>query len=131
MSPMTMTEDLFTQPHLADRHREQTDPILQLENINVSFDGFKALTNLSLNIGIGELRCVIGPNGAGENDADGCHYRQNQTAKRSGVLRSAHRSDQTRSGAHRAVRHWPQIPEADCLRSADRIRKSGDRAENQ
>ncbi|QUT15695.1 urea ABC transporter ATP-binding protein UrtD [Rahnella inusitata] len=66
MSPMTMTEDLFTQPHLADRHREQTDPILQLENINVSFDGFKALTNLSLNIGVGELRCVIGPNGAGK-----------------------------------------------------------------
>lgn len=63
---MTMTEDLFTQPQRADRHREQTDPILQLENINVSFDGFKALTNLSLNIGVGELRCVIGPNGAGK-----------------------------------------------------------------
>lgn len=66
MDPLNMTEDLFTRPQLADRHREQTDPILQLENINVSFDGFKALTNLSLNIGVGELRCVIGPNGAGK-----------------------------------------------------------------
>ncbi|CNE38692.1 putative ABC transport ATP-binding subunit [Yersinia nurmii] len=59
-------EPLFTRQHLADRYRELTDPILQLENINVSFDGFKALTNLTLNIGVGELRCVIGPNGAGK-----------------------------------------------------------------
>ncbi len=40
--------------------------ILSLEDINVSFDGFKALTNLSLYIGVGELRCIIGPNGAGK-----------------------------------------------------------------
>ena len=30
-----MTEQLFTQPHPADRHRQQTDPVLLLENINV------------------------------------------------------------------------------------------------
>lgn len=59
-------ESLFTRQHMTDRYREQTDPILMLENINVSFDGFKALTDLSLNIGVGELRCVIGPNGAGK-----------------------------------------------------------------
>ena len=40
--------------------------ILTLEDINVSFDGFKALTNLTLYIGVGELRCIIGPNGAGK-----------------------------------------------------------------
>ncbi|WP_372867382.1 ABC transporter ATP-binding protein, partial [Pseudomonas sp.] len=40
--------------------------ILTLEDINVSFDGFKALSNLSLYIGVGELRCIIGPNGAGK-----------------------------------------------------------------
>ncbi|MFS2222908.1 urea ABC transporter ATP-binding protein UrtD [Pantoea sp. B65] len=61
-----MTEQLFTQPQLADRHRQQSDPILQLSAINVSFDGFRALTDLSLSIGVGELRCVIGPNGAGK-----------------------------------------------------------------
>lgn len=61
-----MTDQLFTQPHPADRHRQQTDPVLQLENISVTFDGFKALTDLSLQIGVGELRCVIGPNGAGK-----------------------------------------------------------------
>jgi len=41
-------------------------PILYLENITVSFDGFKALNNLSLYIDEGELRCIIGPNGAGK-----------------------------------------------------------------
>src|SRR5690606_37661375 len=39
--------------------------ILSLEDICVSFDGFKALTDLNLYIGVGELRCIIGPNGAG------------------------------------------------------------------
>ena len=40
--------------------------ILYLEDISVSFDGFKALNNLSLAIDAGELRCIIGPNGAGK-----------------------------------------------------------------
>ena len=40
--------------------------ILYLEDITVVFDGFKALNNLSLDIGVGELRCIIGPNGAGK-----------------------------------------------------------------
>ncbi len=40
--------------------------ILSLEDINVSFDGFKALRDLTLYIGVGELRCIIGPNGAGK-----------------------------------------------------------------
>jgi len=40
--------------------------ILYLEDISVSFDGFKALNNLNLYIEDGELRCIIGPNGAGK-----------------------------------------------------------------
>jgi urea transport system ATP-binding protein len=40
--------------------------ILYLEDITVSFDGFKALNRLNLAIDVGELRCVIGPNGAGK-----------------------------------------------------------------
>ena len=40
--------------------------ILYLDAISVVFDGFKALNNLSLDIGVGELRCIIGPNGAGK-----------------------------------------------------------------
>ncbi|HLD65307.1 MAG TPA: urea ABC transporter ATP-binding protein UrtD [Pseudomonas sp.] len=40
--------------------------ILTLEDISVSFDGFKALNALNLYIKAGELRCIIGPNGAGK-----------------------------------------------------------------
>jgi urea transport system ATP-binding protein len=40
--------------------------ILYLDDITVSFDGFRALNQLSLSITAGELRCIIGPNGAGK-----------------------------------------------------------------
>ena len=40
--------------------------ILYLEDISVSFDGFRALNKLTLAIDAGELRCIIGPNGAGK-----------------------------------------------------------------
>jgi urea transport system ATP-binding protein len=40
--------------------------ILYLDDVNVSFDGFKALNALSLTIEPGEMRAVIGPNGAGK-----------------------------------------------------------------
>lgn len=40
--------------------------ILYLEDIVVSFDGFKAINHLTLDISVGELRCIIGPNGAGK-----------------------------------------------------------------
>ncbi len=40
--------------------------VLYLEDVAVSFDGFKALNGLSLSIDVGELRCIIGPNGAGK-----------------------------------------------------------------
>ncbi|NYT73817.1 urea ABC transporter ATP-binding protein UrtD [Halomonas sp. QX-2] len=41
-------------------------PILYMEDVTVSFDGFKAINNLNLTINDGELRCIIGPNGAGK-----------------------------------------------------------------
>jgi urea transport system ATP-binding protein len=40
--------------------------ILYLDDVSVSFDGFKALNALSLAIEPGEMRAVIGPNGAGK-----------------------------------------------------------------
>jgi urea transport system ATP-binding protein len=40
--------------------------ILYLDDVTVSFDGFRALNKLSLAIDAGELRCIIGPNGAGK-----------------------------------------------------------------
>ncbi|HEV3105224.1 MAG TPA: urea ABC transporter ATP-binding protein UrtD [Trinickia sp.] len=40
--------------------------ILYLEDVTVSFDGFRALNALTMSIDDGELRCIIGPNGAGK-----------------------------------------------------------------
>ncbi len=42
------------------------DKILEIENLTVSFDGFKALNRLNFSMDVGELRVVIGPNGAGK-----------------------------------------------------------------
>ncbi|BAL98351.1 urea ABC transporter ATP-binding protein UrtD [Caldilinea aerophila] len=41
-------------------------PILHLQDVTVSFDGFRALDGLNFRMNYGELRFVIGPNGAGK-----------------------------------------------------------------
>ena len=40
--------------------------LLEVDNVSVSFDGFKAVNNLSFTIGYNELQAIIGPNGAGK-----------------------------------------------------------------
>jgi ABC-type uncharacterized transport system ATPase subunit len=40
--------------------------LLEVISVSVSFDGFKAINDLSFEIGSQELRAVIGPNGAGK-----------------------------------------------------------------
>ncbi len=59
---MTVLRDPF--------HRDEpvigVHPILYMEDVSVSFDGFRALNHLNLYIDEGELRCIIGPNGAGK-----------------------------------------------------------------
>jgi urea transport system ATP-binding protein len=44
----------------------QTDYILAVEDLTVSFDGFKAIDNLTLYVDRSELHVIIGPNGAGK-----------------------------------------------------------------
>jgi len=43
-----------------------TDLTLAIEDLTVSFDGFKAVDSLNLYIDKNELHVVIGPNGAGK-----------------------------------------------------------------
>ncbi|HEY9628364.1 MAG TPA: urea ABC transporter ATP-binding protein UrtD [Coleofasciculaceae cyanobacterium] len=43
-----------------------SEKILEIENLTVNFDGFRALNNLSFSLDTGELRVIIGPNGAGK-----------------------------------------------------------------
>lgn len=40
--------------------------LLEVSGVTVSFDGFRAINNLSFNIAAAEMRAVIGPNGAGK-----------------------------------------------------------------
>ena len=40
--------------------------MLYIEDLSVSFDGFKAIDSLNMYLREGELRCIIGPNGAGK-----------------------------------------------------------------
>jgi urea transport system ATP-binding protein len=56
----------YSHPLDPDKVDTSHGPILYLDDITVSFDGFKALNALSLTIERGELRCIIGPNGAGK-----------------------------------------------------------------
>ncbi|RMC99821.1 urea ABC transporter ATP-binding protein UrtD [Aquitalea palustris] len=58
----TAASGRLLQPGLDVTHGQ----ILYLDDISVSFDGFRALNRLSLSIAVGELRCIIGPNGAGK-----------------------------------------------------------------
>jgi urea transport system ATP-binding protein len=44
----------------------ETDTLLYLDGVTVTFDGFRALNGLSLRLNEGEMRAVIGPNGAGK-----------------------------------------------------------------
>ncbi|RXF74295.1 urea ABC transporter ATP-binding protein UrtD [Hansschlegelia zhihuaiae] len=43
-----------------------TNALLYLDNVSVTFDGFRALNALSLSIDAQEMRAIIGPNGAGK-----------------------------------------------------------------
>jgi len=40
--------------------------LLEVSGVSVSFDGFRAINNLSFQIGEAEMRAIIGPNGAGK-----------------------------------------------------------------
>ncbi|MGX9355231.1 urea ABC transporter ATP-binding protein UrtD [Roseobacteraceae bacterium S113] len=40
--------------------------LLEVSGVSVTFDGFRAINNLSFSIGPAEMRAVIGPNGAGK-----------------------------------------------------------------
>ena len=67
---------------------------LYLDNVTVSFDGFKALNALSLTIEKGELRSIIGPNGAGKTTM--MDVITGKTRPDTGTVRYEGRTDLTR-----------------------------------
>src|SRR5579864_9848558 len=43
-----------------------SSPLIEVQDVSISFDGIRVLDHLSLSLGAGELRFLIGPNGAGK-----------------------------------------------------------------
>jgi branched-chain amino acid transport system ATP-binding protein len=54
------------------------DPLLQIQNVNLSFGGVKVLHEVTFSVWTGEILAIIGPNGAGKTSLLNCinaHYR--------------------------------------------------------
>ena len=51
---------------MSEGNAKLTDSLLYLDNVQVTFDGYRALRGLSLVLAPGEMRAIIGPNGAGK-----------------------------------------------------------------
>ena len=49
-----------------------SDYILKTENLSLSYGGFMAVDNVSLNVGNKTIHSVIGPNGAGKTSLFHC-----------------------------------------------------------
>ena len=56
----------FLAPSVSEQLNPNCSTMLYMENVSVSFDGFKAIDDLNFYVDTGELRCVIGANGAGK-----------------------------------------------------------------
>ena len=56
----------FLTPRVSERLNASHGTLLYMEDVNVSFDGFKAISKLNFYVDNGELRCLIGANGAGK-----------------------------------------------------------------
>ncbi len=76
-------------------------PILAIEDLTVSFDGFKAVDGLNLYIDKNEVRVVIGPNGAGKTPVLDLICGRTRATKGSIMFKDI---ELTRMSEHRIVR---------------------------
>ncbi len=80
----------------------QSTPIIELNSVSVSFDGFKVLDGLDFSIEKGELRFLIGPNGAGKTTL--LDIITGKTRPDSGRVLFQGNLDVTRQPEHKLVR---------------------------
>jgi branched-chain amino acid transport system ATP-binding protein len=71
--------------------RKIGEPILQIEDVSLSFGGVNALADVSFDVRRHEIRAIIGPNGAGKssmlNVINGVYHPQKGTVTYKGVRR--------------------------------------------
>src|ERR1700732_3965851 len=75
--------------------------LLEVEDLTVSFSGFKAISQLNFSLRRGELRVVIGPNGAGKTTL--LDVITGKTRPQGGNVGMT-----SRSGARRDLTHLPE-----------------------
>ncbi len=109
-------------PRTRHRDGDMTVPVLELRDLAVSFDGFKALDGVNLVVHEGELRFLIGPNGAGKTTVVDCITGPHETRQRRDPLPRPF--DPRDEGApDRPAGDRAQLPDADGVRGADRDRE--------
>jgi ABC-type uncharacterized transport system ATPase subunit len=96
-----------------------TDALLYLNGVTVSFDGFKALNELSLIVEEGELRTIIGPNGARKTTLMDVVTGKTRPDFGRGVFSRRDGFDPPRRGENRQSRDWPQVSATDRFRKPD------------
>ena len=95
-----------------------TPTLLYLDNVSVSFDGFRALNGLSLAIDDAEMRAIIGPNGAGKTTMMDVITGKTRPDDGQALFDGTLRSHRPRRGDDRGARHRAEVPDADGLRHA-------------
>ena len=67
-----MTHERSLAAYLKADRLEQAGPILEFNEVHLSFGGLKVLDNVSFHVEPGELFAIIGPNGAGKTSMFNC-----------------------------------------------------------
>ncbi len=108
--------------------KEQIDEImsardkrLYLEDLTVSFDGFKALNELTLYVDPGEMLCIIGPNGAGKTTMMDVITGKTRPDSGTAWFGSGINLLANVGGRNCRRRHRPKVSEADGVRAAHRV----------
>ncbi len=100
-------------------------PVLAVEDLTVSFDGFKAVDDLTLYVDRNEVRVDHRPQRRRQDHAARPDLRQDRGDLGQHQVQG-HRADEDARARDRARRRRPQVPDAVDLREPDRVREPGD-----
>ncbi len=97
--------------------------VLEVEDLGVSFDGFKAVDGFNFYLSKNHVHVIIGPNGAGKTTV--LDLICGKTLATSGSIKFKGKELRGRQGIpYRPRRHRPEVPEPVDLRKPHRFRKS-------